>query len=234
MGRASLKKPVVVFTSFWDANFLVDQEFFLHDIEGKPNLIWLKNKAGKPFNYSVNSIALRAPSLSKLKAVQDKCGKMEQLKFFCPTYAIFSEQKNNPDWDYYTEKFKNVMRERKQEVFDWVDSLENNKIYFLCCWESTGGNTHCHREIIYNAFNNNPIIKGKVTSLYRHGRSKLDDNSAWENIFDKITLDALSGPSKIKHLSQELNKGKIEVYNDILCDQLDDIVDLDLIGLIKK
>ena len=54
MGKTNTAKPIVIFTSFWDANYLVDKEFFLFDIEGVPSIIWLRNKNGKASNYSVH------------------------------------------------------------------------------------------------------------------------------------------------------------------------------------
>ena len=208
MDKSKNGKPIVIFTSFWDANYLIDKEFFLFEIDGKPNIIWLRNKNGKADNYSVHSIALRAPSLEKVEKIEEQCKKISCIDFFCPTYQILMDYKNNKKWDVYTNRFKDLMRERKEQVIEWVNNLEPNHVYILCCWESTGEGTYCHRQILHRAFNASNTISEKIITIYRHGRRKLDSFSylielADHKILDHITHNSFATLSESTNLAND-------------------------------
>ena len=127
-------KPIILFTSFWDANFLAKEEYFLVENDGQNKLIWIDD-------YSTQSIALMSPEKSKIKYLTD----LQRLDIFCPTYTMLMAEKSKPDWPKYTKEFKSLISSRKHEIVDWVDSLVSGHIYILCCWEATCEGTNCHR-----------------------------------------------------------------------------------------
>ena len=212
MAGTELNKPIVIFTSFWDANYLLSKEFFVSEINDNPIIVWLKNKDGKPHNYSVSSVALRAPSLDKLPIIKEKHGEMSRLDFFCPTYKILTDYKSDPimkfNWELYKSRFKPLLQSRKSDILDWVDSLESNKIYFLCCWESTSEKVHCHRQIIYNAFKASKKISDKVISIYRHGNKQLDTHDDLNDKLDDNFINTyIVGPDSFKYIESVATLG---------------------------
>ena len=74
-------KPVVIFTTFWDAAYLVDSKCVLFDWHGNIKKL---NLQSEPCNFSVKSVALSHPSfekISKLKGIF-RCNR-DRLDFFC-------------------------------------------------------------------------------------------------------------------------------------------------------
>jgi hypothetical protein len=160
------KQAIVVLTSFWDANALIDYGFLLHKIKGddtvyKVNLITEKGLS----NFTVNSIALSHPPLVKLPHLKD----LSRLDFFCPTYDILCRYKSDGDWASYTKDYYALLKDRKDGLKDWLEGLKPNHVYFLCCWENTIGGAHCHRDLLYRRFISSPVAKNIFLPIYRHG-----------------------------------------------------------------
>jgi hypothetical protein len=167
-------KPVVIFTTFWDAAYLVDSKCVLFDWHGNIKKL---NLQSEPCNFSIKSVALSHPSfekISKLKGIFR--GNRDRLDFFCPSYDLLHKYHKDKDWNYYIEKYKEIMRNNKKDIGDWISSLELNNIYILCCWEDTSGVAKCHRKIIYDTLKTSRIAKDKLILIYRDG-GKIKKNS---------------------------------------------------------
>lgn len=164
------KKSIVVFTTFWDADYLIEKKYLIFkekDSIYQANFFIDENNES---SYTVNSIALSHPDFSKFKAISS----MERLDFWCPTYNMLHDYHNDKDWGKYTERYKKLMRERKDRVVDWIESLKPNHIYVLCCWENTSKEASCHRKLIYDALKVSSRANKKIFSIYRDGSNKLD------------------------------------------------------------
>jgi len=167
-------KPVVIFTTFWDAAYLVDSKSVLFDWHGNIKSL---NLLSDPCNFSVKSVALSHPSFEKMPKLKGIFrGNRDRLDFFCPSYDLLHKYHKDKDWNYYIEKYKKSMGSNKREIRDWVSSLELNHIYILCCWEDTSGGANCHRRLIYNALRASKIAKDKLILIYRDG-GKIKKNS---------------------------------------------------------
>ena len=86
----------------------------------------------KPQNYEVVSIALSHPPLSRITKIEEKFNPIKRLDFFCPTYDMLKDYKDGGDWIKYTDKYKTLLKSRKAQVFEWVESLSSDRIYILC------------------------------------------------------------------------------------------------------
>ena len=190
-------KPIIVFTNFWDANSLIKNRFFLVEHEDKILKINLNKKNENQSNFMVYSIALSHPPLDNLAYLDtNPHHNMKRLDFFCPTYDLLYKYKKDKDWSYYVDAYKNILKKRKDRVLTWVDSLANNTIYILCCWENTSLKSKCHRELIYDAFKSSKYTKDKLLTFYRHGnesKNKKTSSSGNEiysdNPFDNIFVN---------------------------------------------
>jgi len=161
-------KAITILTSFWDANFVIDcgLTFFPCDKEKNYKINFNKNDP----NYSVYSIALRHPEINeKLSHLKN----IKTLDFFCPTYDMLKRYKNDNNWKSYTKDYLNLMRKRKEEVRDWMNSLIPDHIYLLCCWENTAFKAKCHRQLLFDAFNHSKLAQEKMISFYSHGEKKM-------------------------------------------------------------
>lgn len=158
-----IDKPIVIFTNFWDANKLIDIGFI---ITNKNDKFYKINLFKDKSNYSIHSIALTHPSLNKLSHLKNT---MNRIDFFCPTYNLLQRYKDKGDWEAYVKDYKKILKDRKDKIKKWVDSLQVNRIYILCCWENTSLESKCHRQLIYAAFNASKYTKNKIMTIYRNG-----------------------------------------------------------------
>jgi hypothetical protein len=158
------KKAILVFTSFWDADYIIGNEsvLFRHH-----SLVYQLNLDKVSPNFESQSIALSSPPLNKFKNLKS----MDRIDVLCPTYNILGDYKADKDWDLYTKRYMELLNKRKAKTKEWIDSLEPNKIYLLCCWENTSGDSHCHRKLIYDAIMSSERAMAKVFPIYRDGQS---------------------------------------------------------------
>ena len=180
-------KPVVLFTNFWDANNLLSKKHFLVDVNGSIYRIRLEKD-----QYSIYSIALSHPPVEKLPDIKSQFGGFKRLDFFCPTYKLLMRYKNDKNWEWYTEDFNSLMKDRKSEIKDWIDSLVENHLYILCCWENTSRDSKCHRELIYKAITSSRKLKDKCFYVYRDGGDTVSTLSNFNK--DVISSDAWEVP----------------------------------------
>lgn len=187
-------KAIVVLTNFWDANVLIDYGFILYkpDNEDKVYKVNLITQRGDS-NFEVDSIALSHPPLGKLPNLQHP----RRLDFFCPTYDMLVRYKRNKDWAEYTKDYYNLLKDRKEDLKDWMDSLKPNHIYFLCCWENTLTGANCHRRLLYKRILSSEIAREKIFPIYRHG--------------EKIYKETVNGEIQI-----EIPVGETTVYGSIM------------------
>jgi uncharacterized protein YeaO (DUF488 family) len=164
------KKAIVILTNFWDANTLLDHGFVFYKLQGdnviKINFIFNKNT---PLNYSVYSIALSHPDFIKKNLPYVSNAFNGRLNFFCPTYNLLNKYHADKNWDYYTKEYIKIMKNRKSDIKKWIESLQSDHIYILCCWENTSREAHCHRDLIYEAIKRSKIAKDKILPIYRTG-----------------------------------------------------------------
>lgn len=161
-------KPTVVFTNFWDANIIAKEGYFTYCFhesseEKKFYAVWLRN-------YQINSISLSMPDSSKLPFLKDK--KIFRLNHFCPTYNLLMSYKSDGNWDKYRTEYRKILVSKKEDISSWVDSLEDDKVYILCCWEDTSKKCNCHRKLLYDVLKATSIWKDKAIWVYRHGNGK--------------------------------------------------------------
>lgn len=186
--KRELDKPILVFTNFWDADVSIKDGYVLaseNDEFFKINLY--KNSASKPENFEVNSIALQHPPLSNLPNISKSFGFLHTIDILCPTYDILMERKQGGTWEKYTKDFMSLIKDRKNEIRNWMNSLEN-KVYLLCCWENTSGNSKCHRQLIYEAMQKSKYAKEKLIMFYRHGFKKEIDISTLAEYGTSISM----------------------------------------------
>jgi len=167
---SEFNKAVVIFTSFWDANSILDASYALFKNE---NVFYKINFVSDPCNYDIQSIALSHPKLEDRGLEHlSTCG-MQRIDVFCPTYDMLKRYKNDKDWDKYKVDYYNLMKQRRDRVKAWLESLQRDHIYVLCCWENTSKGANCHRRILFDMFNHFDSIKEKVFAIYRHGERKI-------------------------------------------------------------
>lgn len=159
-------KPTVVFTNFFDANILVQDKYMTYCFNESPEArkfyIVLLN------NYQVYSIALGIPESSKIPFLKN----IFRINHFCPTYSLLMEYKKDQDWKKYREEYRKLLVSRKDDINDWIECLEQDKIYILCCWEDTSKKCNCHRKVLFDALRSTGIWKDKAIWVYRNGNSK--------------------------------------------------------------
>lgn len=170
-------KPIVVFSNFWHVNYLLGLPFLLCRINDD-EAVKINLKKDEPLNYSVCSIALTHPKLDALPELNNlkSIGKFSRLDCFCPTYDLLMDYKKDKDWKSYCKRYTAILRDRKDKTKKWIASLQKGHIYFLCCWENTSGNSHCHRQLIYDALKTSKSTKDSIYSIYYDGSSSKQRN----------------------------------------------------------
>ena len=144
-----MSKPTLAFSNFWQANYFVENGI-LQDV------------------HAIYSIALKIPQERTILSINGiKC-----LEFFCPNWEILNKYHKDKDWEAYTESFIALMKTRNTEAKAWLDSLQKDVVYMLCCWENTSKGAHCHRQLIYDAFKKNKKYSNELNLIYPHGNEK--------------------------------------------------------------
>ena len=161
----NIKLPIVVFTNFFDACSLIKSKSLkiTHD---KPYHLQLVE------NPEIFTVAITTPPKEKLKDIYANYQFIPRLDFFCPTYKLLCEYKENKDWIQYEKIFISIISKNKASIIEWVGSLKNDKVYLLMCWENTSGGAKCHRQILYDKISNSKTLKNKAIWVYRHGNEK--------------------------------------------------------------
>lgn len=175
------EKSIVIFTNFWDANTVIDRNSLIVQNSNNEKIYRINffKDNNVPNNFSVHSIALSHPNLSKQKNMKN----MNRLDFFCPTYDMLDRYKKDKNWNSYHKDFIALIKKRKSVIREWAESLIPERVYFLCCWENTIKGAHCHREILHKAFTDSKIISKKIFSIYRHGDECKKDRANDDLIF---------------------------------------------------
>jgi hypothetical protein len=165
--QSSFGKAIIVLTTFWEADFLLNNDFFLFREKDTVYRSLLLTDPRYIPNYTVNSVALSHPTLKDLKNIHE----INKLDFLCPTFKMLSEYEKKNDWNKYRKEYSDLLKSRKDELKNWANSLEPDRIYFLCCWENTSEGSHCHREIIHEALASSKNANEKLIAIYKHGDS---------------------------------------------------------------
>ena len=197
-----MNKPIVIFTNFWDANKLVDRKHFLF---WRGKTLYKIQMNDKPQNYEVVSIALSHPPLSRITKIEEKFNPIKRLDFFCPTYDMLKDYKDGGDWIKYTDKYKTLLKSRKAQVFEWVESLSSDRIYILCCWENTSGASHCHRQLLYDALTKSKALQNQAIYIYRDG--SWDDKYVDSELYKLLAI--LASGKKTKQVPFVVNNPDI-------------------------
>ena len=163
---AEKKLPIVIFTNFFDACYFIKNKSTILTIDDKSYHLHLLE------NPEIFSIAISSPPKDKLKIIYDNYSDIPRLDFFCPTYKLLCQYKEDKDWIEYEREFIKIISLNKNNIMEWVDSLESNKIYILMCWENTAGGSNCHRKILYDKISISKKLKSKAIWIYRHGNEK--------------------------------------------------------------
>lgn len=156
-------KPFVIFTNFFDANEIVKNKCLTiipdKEKQAEVEFIWLKN-------YQINSIAISMPDSSKISVIAPE---IKRIDCFCPTYNMLKEYKEKSDWEKYKKDYRQILVKRKDTIDQWLNRMEDDKIYLLCCWENTSKGSNCHRKILFDALKGTSIWKDRARWMYRHG-----------------------------------------------------------------
>lgn len=181
-------KPIVIFTTFWDAEEILKQKCFLFQNDGKMNIAYVRTGSdNKPENFCVYSIALAHPNLDKTPNIKEQINPFVRLDILCPTYDILMKYKKDKDWVDYTEKYKKIIVRRKEEIKNWFSSLRNNFVYILCCWENTQSGANCHRQILYNVITSSKTLKDKAIYVYHHGKESSSNSHKADLIVETLS-----------------------------------------------
>ena len=151
-------KPIVIFTTFFDANWVIGQGKFLAETDFGVTLVKLSR-------YEVFSIATSHPSLTRLQNIRS----MRNLSFLSPDYEWVHDYHIDKDWAKYKRKYILRLKYVKNEVILFLSELKNDTVYFLCCWEDTTKHPHCHRQIIFDACTKSETVRDKAMYIYRDG-----------------------------------------------------------------
>jgi hypothetical protein len=144
-------KPIVVFTTFWDAQAITKKGAIAHIKDGQAYKIDIESDS------VVRSIAISNPM------------GMRRIDCLCPTWTILKQYKQDSDWDVYTKAYQRILAQRKHEVAEYIDSLVADKVYVLCCWENTCNGANCHRKILFDTLSYSSRTKDLAHYVYRHG-----------------------------------------------------------------
>jgi len=155
-----MDKAIVILTNFFDAEKIIGDRVILYS--DPLQLIKLD-----PEKLHVLSIALSHPKFDALPNVNNFFE--SRLDFFCPTYDLLLKYKEDNDWNYYVEKYKSILKGRKEHIKEWFESLIPDHVYILCCWENTSGKSHCHRQLLHKAFLASDTAKKYIVTIYRNG-----------------------------------------------------------------
>lgn len=153
-------RPTVIFTSFWDANWLLGQGIFIEYVDDKLVLF-------KRHQIQTYSIALYHPSLTKLKNI-DKIG---DLPYLAPSRELLTRYKNGQNWREYTKEYSQILKKASKPFRSFLESLPLGEVALLCCWEDTTSGSHCHRRIVYERCMRSKTAKSIASYVYRHGTS---------------------------------------------------------------
>jgi len=171
-------KPIIVLTSFWDAESIISDGYVLFDYNGQTARINFIDSPSK--NFSVSSIALSHPDFNSKKMHNVENSFDGRIDVFCPKWNMlkqYKEKTNDYEWSDYESDYYTILKKRSKEIRNWVDSLEPNHVYILCCWENTSVGVHCHREILYDAFSKSKTINDRAIVLFRDGKKKYKRNA---------------------------------------------------------
>jgi len=173
--KKNINRPIIIFTTFWDANSLVKSRIVMVPSANKNKVLNIRlnvDDANKAANFSIYSIALSHPKIND-KGLYPLAlyTSLERLDFFCPTYNMLSRYKKDGAWDDYTRDYMAILKNRKEDISKWIKSLKKDHVYILCCWENTSTGANCHRRLVYDAFMKSKSIRENALLIYRDGSS---------------------------------------------------------------
>jgi hypothetical protein len=169
-----MDKSVIILTTFWDANSIINDGCIFVDSPETKKILKINFTND---NYTVNSIALQNPDNLPV-TVKD----MKRLNFFCPTYNMLTDYKSGGDWETYTKDYKQLIKLRRNDVKSWFDSLKPAHIYILCCWENTKNGANCHRKLLGDIFKQSKTAKDKLVIVYRDGSKAKKKEEILDNL----------------------------------------------------
>jgi translation elongation factor P/translation initiation factor 5A len=122
-----IDKPIILFTTFWDANRLIKDSFFLHRKDQNTYYRIFIDATKEEPNFIVKSVALGIPKENKIPNIKN----IERLSFFCPTYDILSTYKNNNDWCEFEARYKDKLRKDSSAIKSWILVILSVKLSFM-------------------------------------------------------------------------------------------------------
>ena len=154
-----MANKIIILSTFWYANKMIEnQSFLMPKDDGLCQIDLSDNK------YCVYSIALTHPSVEKQIAFIGS--NIREANCLKPTYKLLMDYKKDKDWEKYKIDYVKLMKERKQSIYDFISSMEDDMVYFLCCWENTIRGANCHRKIIYDICTSS--TKMKEMAIWRY------------------------------------------------------------------
>ena len=177
-----IKKPILLFTNFLDAEQILKNGFVFLKYKNKFAKIDFKNKP-------VYSVSLLTPK--NIKSITLDC--------FCPHYSIYERYKEDKNWDKFKSAYINQLKSKKIEIKKWIknklslqpimgDVGTSNKIDLFCSWDL---GTKCHRKIVFDLLSSSRLIRERSHLIYREGKFTTKDLKKNETT-DYKTKEALS------------------------------------------
>ena len=84
------EKPIIVFTSFWDAEKIVENGgFFVEE---------------KSVHFTSEEVEVLSVALAQPKGFRHR-----KLDFFCPTWDILKSYRKDRNWETYTKEYQKIL-----------------------------------------------------------------------------------------------------------------------------
>ena len=157
-------RALVVLTTFWDANWILKQKSISIKLDDETIQ---EINIGSSSNVEAYSIALQHPQLFKIPFFEASF--KGTLDSFCPTWDLLKRYHSDRDWTSYCKDYRMILKNRREDIIKWIENINNSVIYLLCCWENISGKSHCHRELIHQAFMDSKRANRFLLSILRSG-----------------------------------------------------------------
>jgi len=102
-------KPIIVLTSFWDAEHIIGEGCILFEHDGQ---IGRLNFTNDPKNFSVSSIALSRPDFKSKKMMNIHDSFDGRIDMFCPKWNMLKNHKdktNDYEWSDYENDYYDLL-----------------------------------------------------------------------------------------------------------------------------
>lgn len=158
-----MSKPTVIFTNFDDAFYSIKNKFLFVEKDDKILELKLSNSSVYSLVYPHSDKTIR----------ENVCKNSEVVSTLLPTVKMLQKLKSNNNFNLFYKDYKERLKSRKEKIIQWIDSLKDDKVYFVCTYEVTTNNVKCYRQLLYHLLSMGSL-KDKVNWIYRDGTFLMD------------------------------------------------------------